>query len=385
MSLEKVERAIKDGHKKIEAKQIALEERLGKIEAKNRKRSVSLPGVNETGESWSLHKVIRGMALGGLDAPSAWADAGFEREVGLEARKRALSYGTDSAGGYAVPEQYLAELIDLLRAKTVVMELGATEMSDLKGSPLKIPRLASGAAGAWVAENGTISAEDQTFEEVSLEPHQAAAMTKMSNRLVMLSSPSAEAIVRNDLMAALARLIDLAALRGTGASNQPTGIANTSGVTALTLSGDLDIDALYDTIYEIELDNADAGSLGWCFHPRTLNQLRKLRAGGSTTTDGPYLLQPDPAKSVSGTLAGFPYRTTTQIPIDLGTAGDETELYFGNWKDLLVARWGGIEIRASQDAGTAFEANQTWVRAIAEVDIGVRHPESFAVMDSIGA
>jgi len=70
---------------------------------------------------------------------------------------------------------------------------------------------------------------------------------------------------------------------------------------------------------------------------------------------------------------------TTQIPINLGTGTNETEIYFGNWQELVVGQWAGIEILPSKEAGDAFAKNQTWIRIITDVDIGLRHAESFCL------
>jgi HK97 family phage major capsid protein len=77
-------------------------------------------------------------------------------------------------------------------------------------------------------------------------------------------------------------------------------------------------------------------------------------------------------------MLGYKFATTTQIPINLGS-GDKTELYMANWSDLLIANWVGMTLLASQEAGTAFATNQTWVRMVTDVDVGVRRPESFVL------
>jgi HK97 family phage major capsid protein len=70
---------------------------------------------------------------------------------------------------------------------------------------------------------------------------------------------------------------------------------------------------------------------------------------------------------------------TTQIPINLGAGGNETEIYLGNWQELIVGQWAGISILPSKEAGDAFAKNQTWIRIITDVDIGLRHAESFCL------
>jgi len=72
---------------------------------------------------------------------------------------------------------------------------------------------------------------------------------------------------------------------------------------------------------------------------------------------------------------------TTQIPLNLtkGSATNCSELYFGNWAEVLIGQWLGFEILASNEAGTAFASDQTWVRIISQVDIALRHAQSMCL------
>jgi HK97 family phage major capsid protein len=72
---------------------------------------------------------------------------------------------------------------------------------------------------------------------------------------------------------------------------------------------------------------------------------------------------------------GYKFASTTQLA--------QTEVFFGNWADLIIAEWGGFEMTASMETSNAFERNQIWIRAIQEVDCGVRHPESFCYASDV--
>jgi HK97 family phage major capsid protein len=81
-----------------------------------------------------------------------------------------------------------------------------------------------------------------------------------------------------------------------------------------------------------------------------------------------------------GTLLGFPFQTTTQIAVDANT---ETQMYFGQWQDVVVGQRKTLEIVASNEAGTAFEYDQTWIRAILRLDVVLRHAESIEVLTDV--
>ncbi|MCK5017951.1 MAG: phage major capsid protein [Candidatus Peribacteraceae bacterium] len=369
-----------------------LEERLGSMDSEVKAiatrietaekalmpRKATVPGLEDEKDKFYFTKAISAIVTGD------WSDAGFEKEV-FQATKD-LSQGTGTAGGYVVPTQYIAEIIELLRAKAVVVQAGATMLSGLTGSPVEIPRQTGGATAYWTAENAAITSSDQTLGQLSLTPKSCTALTKISNRLVRMSTPSVEAMVRNDITKVLANAIDLAALRGSGVSNEPLGIANTSGIktVAIGTNGGL-FTPVHVSQMEGELEDANAldGKLGFISHGKTKRILKQSRIPQfSGQTDGEYVFLPMSDAKLKD-LLGYGWLTTSQIPTNLtkGSSTAVSEVYFANWVELLIGQWGGLEIMASKETSDAFAKNQTWVRIIQEVDIGVRHAESFCLVN----
>lgn len=366
--------------KKLIADNDTLKTRVAEMEqiAMPRRIAFNVPDLEKEKSAFSFLKAINAISTGD------WSNAGFEKEIFQETSKRAMAQGVDTAGGYIVPNQYIAELIELLRADTVVMQAGATVMSGLTGSPVEIPKQTGGATAYWVGENQAITSSDLTLGQIKMTPKAVAAMVKLSNRLIRMSNPSAEAMVRRDIVQTLSLAIDLAALRGTGAEYQPIGVANTSGINTHAIGangGTPDFDDLIDMEYEVEVDNALRGKPSFIFHPAIKRALIKLKvANYSGQTDGMYIVQPVTEDQLASWI-GYPYRNTTQIPVNLtkGNATNCSQIFFGNWQELIIGQWAGMEIMASQETSDAFEKNQTWVRVMQEVDFAVRHPESFCV------
>jgi len=380
MEMEKVYEAITEQKKIITAaceKMAEIEKRLGFIESQIKQRSVSLPGLEDEKQKFSFLKMIRGIRF------NDWRDAGFEKEV-LEQTAKAMGTTTGEAGGYLVPTQYVAELIEMLRAEAVVIQLGATVLTELVGSPVEIPRQTGGATAYWVGENEAITESELSLGQLSLAPKAVAALVKISNRLLKLASPSAEAMVRRDIAQAIALAIDLAALRGSGVGAEPLGIANTPNINTIEI-GENGGDFLPEHIIEMEgkLEDANAlrGRLGICWHGKVKRKIKKMRIPQySGDTGGEYLMLPMSDQQLRDIL-GYDFRTSSQIPTNLtkGTGTNLSEVYFGNWQELIIGQWGGMEIMASQETSDAFAKNQTWIRVIQEVDIGLRHPESFCL------
>jgi HK97 family phage major capsid protein len=320
-------------------------------------------------------------------------DIGFEREISTEvARRSGRAYE-----GFAVPDQYFhvekrtltvasgaADLvpnvhrpdlfIDMLRAKLVCATLGATYLDGLVGTPIDIPRQTGSGTAQWVAEDGSLSETDATFDDVNLAPKTVGSVTSYSRRTMLNASPSIEAIVRADLAATIANAIDAKAMTGTGASNTPTGIT-AAGATAggggavLTFAEVL----AYPTL--VDAANALGGSLGWALNPHVAKVLRSTLVASST--DSRMIMEGPNA------LAGYPAQTTNALPGN-PTGPVAGTIIFGNWADLIIASWaGGLDILVNPYESTAYLKGRILVRAMKDVDVAVRHAASFVFQDDI--
>ncbi len=363
--------------------QKAFEARLKDIETRmTPSRLVGpMPGLEDEAKNFSLLRAARAIIS------QDWSTAGFEKEVFQEARKRAMSVGEDASMGYFVPNEILAGYIELLRAESVVMGMGATVLDGLRGIPVTLPKQTGGATGYWVGENESITESELTTGMISLTPKKVGALVKVSNETLKYTNPSAEALIRNDLFTTIALKIDYTCLKGTGSDNEPRGIANTPSINTVAIGtngGAPTFDYLYDMQYALQEDNAYRGKLGFIFHPATRRRLVKTKiAQYSTDTGGDYVITPMVSDQALVSWMGHPYKMTTQIPIDLtkGSSTNCTEIYFGNWAELLIGMWGGVELMASKETSTAFQTDQTWIRILQSVDIQVRHAQSFCLIN----
>ena len=367
-------------------------------ELDRRSPTISVPGVGvDDPGKFSLGKAIQSMRIGGFNK-SSWEEngAGYEYEVVKEARvaweKKAMgALGTGAAGAFIVPEQLMSEqFIPLLRANTVSIELGASVLNMPDATPVNIPRQDAGATASWVGENpaSAISATDLTLGNVQLIPKRLAARTTHSEELGAWSSPDISNLIAQDHAAQLARGLDLAALKGSGSSNQPLGIiqalnggAQDRSWTGTIASGATDAAAYLDLMAMEGLvadNNGLQGSLGWAMHPKTLRTLRLIRSEASSS---PFL---EFARNVvsSGaptSVIGYPFRQTTQLT---GTNGS-AEIIFGNWRELMIARWGGLMLKTTDAVGEAAAKFQFDVISSIFADVGIRHIASFSISNNV--
>lgn len=316
-----------------------------------------------------------GQALGkparGLYVP---ADVLYERVDPDALKLRDITKGTSGANLVATNLQP-ASFIELLRNATKVVSMGARMLPGLVGD-VAIPRQATGAVAAWVGEAGTTSESDATFDQVTLNPKTITVRTDMTRRMLMQSSPAIEGLVRSDLANALAQGIDSAAINGTGASNQPRGIRNVVGVglVALGTNGAVATWASQvDLVKTAMVANADVGTLGFLTNANVWASLMKTEKAASTAQ---FILS-EPGNS----LLGRRFEVSQQVPSNLvkGTSGAvcSAELY-GNWAELLIGEWGVLDL--FPDPYTLGDSGGLVIRAFKDVDVAVRHAQSFAII-----
>lgn len=369
-------------------KAIARSEKLVELMQANAKRGAAKIGMGaEDLRRYSLVRAIRAAANGD------WRGAELEREAS-EAMAKALGkdpqgffvpqdwleqrdmvVGIDAQGGYLKATDLLSQsFIEMLRNRMMVQRAGATILGGLVGD-VAIPKQSGGATAYWVAESGAPTESNQTVAQVAMSPKTVGAFTDISRKLLKQSSVDVEAFVRRDLSTVLALAIDLAALHGSGSSNQPTGIASTSGIGSVVGGANgaaPDWDDIVDLEQEVAVDNADIGALAYMTNAKVRGKLKKTVVG----TDMRMVWE-----NSDTPLNGYPAYVTNQVASDLdkGTStGVCSAIFFGNWNDLLIGMWGGLDVLV--DPYTGSSTGTVRVVAFQDVDIAVRHAESFAAM-----
>jgi HK97 family phage major capsid protein/HK97 family phage prohead protease len=251
--------------------------------------------------------------------------------------------------------------IDVLRNQSSVMQAGATMLSGLSGN-VKIPKKTAASAASWIStEGGAASESEPTLGQVTMAPKTLGAFTDITRLMMMQSSLDIEALVRNDLSTAIALAIDLGALAGSGASGQPTGIKNTSGINAPTnFAGPnptfAEVVAMETAVAE---DNALSGNLAYI---APAGMYGALKTTAKDSGSGQFVVGPD------GNMNGY-----NTIVSNQATAGD---LYFGNFADLMIGMYGGLDIVV--DPYTSSTSGTVRIVALQTCDVAVRHAVSFA-------
>lgn len=278
--------------------------------------------------------------------------------------KRADTAGTGSQGGYGIQTNVLS-LVELLRNKMRTAQAGVKQMAGLVGN-VSFPKQTGAATLNWLAETASNTGSSQTLGQVNMTPHRAAAFTDFSRQLMIQNSFDTEAYVRNDLANVGALGLDLAVLAGTGASNQPTGIKNTSGINTVTFSAAATWAKMVSFYTAINTANADIGSINWIASPACVGKWQTNPKIGSTF---PTFIMED------GKVNGYTVLDTNQAADDL--------VYFGVFSQCVLGLWGGVTLLV--DPYT--QAGSGLVRIHTEffADVGVLQPTAFCVSTDSGA
>ncbi len=310
------------------------------------------------------------------------------KTFGVDAPVTRVLAATDfTAGGAVVPAPVSQEIIELLRPASAVRRMNPTILGMDNGT-LTLPKITGGATASYVSENSNLPATGQTWGNIQLVARKLGCIVPMSNDWLRRAVPGADTLVRDDTVAAVAQRSDLAFIRGDGTQDTPRGLkylmaaANVIPANATINLANVTTD-LGKLWLALASNNSRMTRPGWIFSPRTLNYLMNLR-----DSNGNFAFQ---AELATGKLRGYPFSMTTQVPVNLGSGTDESEIYFVDWADFAIGETTGMLIDMSGEAAywdgsavqAAFSRDQTVLRVITEHDTALRHDFSAAMLTGV--
>jgi len=309
--------------------------------------------VPEDQPELSLQRYIRGLVTG------EWRDADSER--------RAMAEGVLATGGYLVPTQLSAQIIDLARAQTRVLQAGA-RLVPMATKRVDIAKWVGDPTAAWHTEAAVIAPSDAAIGKVELDAKALAGLTVVSRELIE-DAAEVDARLREAFAAQFALTVDRAALYGSGTAPEPRGVRNTSGVTLLSMGANgaapANHDFLIDAVAALADDNEVATAA--IYSPRTGKTIGKFKdSTGQPLQVPPYLTD----------LRRY---ETKQVPDTLtqGTANNTSDVFVANWAQLMVGVRTTLQIQVLTEryADTGQLGFLCWWRG----DVAVARPQAFAV------
>lgn len=231
---------------------------------------------------------------------------GMRNKMSYEVQN-ALSIGTDSEGGYLVPDEYEKKLIEALQDEVFFRNL-ATVIKTSSGDR-KIPIVTSKGEAAWIDEGGQFPESDDSFGQTSIGAFKLATMIKVSDELLNDSVFNVEAYISKEFGRRIGMKEEEAFFIGDG-KGKPVGLFDATGgaengVTANTTS--ITFDDVMDLYYSLRAPYRNKAS--WLLNDSTVKAIRKLKDG-----NGNYIWQPSVKEGEPDRILNRPYRTSIFVP-----------------------------------------------------------------------
>ena len=242
--------------------------------------------------------------------------------------QNALQVGTDSEGGYLVPDEFERTLVEALQEENLFRQL-ATIITTSSGDR-KIPVVASKGTASWVDEEGTIPESDDAFGQVSIGAYKLATMIKVSEELLSDSVFNLERYIAREFGRRIGAKEEEAFFIGDG-TGKPTGIFHSTGgagvgVTAASASA-ISIDEIMDLFYSLK--SPYRKNAAFVTNDATIKAIRKLKDG-----NGQYLWQPSVTAGQPDSLLNRPLKTSAYVPVIASAA---KTIAFGDFSYYWVA------------------------------------------------
>lgn len=242
--------------------------------------------------------------------------------------RNALQIGTDTEGGYLVPDEFERTLVDALEDENIFRRL-ANVITTSSGDR-KIPVVASKGTASWIDEEGAIPESDDSFGQVSIGAYKLGTMIKVSEELLNDSVFNLETYISKEFARRIGNKEEEAFFTGDG-SGKPTGIlaatggaqlgVTTAGATAIT------IDEVLDLFYSLKAPYRNKAV--FVMNDSTVKAIRKLKDG-----QGQYLWQPSIQAGTPDTILNRPLHTSAYVPAIVAAA---KTIVFGDFSYYWVA------------------------------------------------
>ncbi|QAT63009.1 phage major capsid protein [Acidilutibacter cellobiosedens] len=242
--------------------------------------------------------------------------------------RNSLKIGTDSEGGYLVPDEFEKTLVEGLLEENIFRTL-ATIINTSSGDR-KIPVVASKGNASWVDEEAPIPESDDSFGQISIGAFKLATIIKISEELLNDSVFNLESYIAKEFARRIGSAEEEAFLIGNG-TGRPTGIFNNTGgagvgTTASTQST-IKIDEIIDLFYSLKSPYRKKAT--FIMNDSTVKEIRKLKDG-----NGQYIWQPSITAGEPDTILNRPVKTSSYVP---GLAAGAKPIAFGDFSYYWIA------------------------------------------------
>lgn len=271
--------------------------------------------------------------------------------------RNALQIGTDTEGGYTVPDEFERQLVMALEDENMFRS-HATVIRTSNGDR-KIPLVSSHGSANWIEEEGAYTESDDAFGQVTLGAYKIGTTIKISEELLTDSAFNLETYIANEFGRRIGAKEEEAFLSGNG-TGKPTGVfaASGGGQTGVTTDSTtaLKADELIDLFHSLK--SPYRKNAVWLMNDSTVKAVRKLKFG-----DGQYVWTPGIAGGAPDTILNRPLYTSSYVP---EIAAGNKVIALGDFKYYWIADRQG---RSFQRLNELYSMNgQVGFRASQRVD-----------------
>ena len=240
----------------------------------------------------------------------------------------ALQVGTESEGGYLVPDEYEHTLIEALEDQNIFRQFA--HVIHTSSGDRKIPIVVSKGTASWIDEEAAYPESDDSFGQTSIGAYKLATMIKVSEELLNDSVFDVASYISREFARRIGAAEEEAFFTGNGVG-RPTGIlSDTTGAqTGVTAAKEdaLTFDEVMDLYFSLRAPYR-RNSI-FIMNDSTVKALRKLKNG-----NGDYIWQPSVTANTPDTLLNRPVHTSTFMP-EIGSGNKA--ILFGDLNYYWVA------------------------------------------------
>ena len=241
--------------------------------------------------------------------------------------ENALQVGTDSEGGYLVPDEFEHTLVEALEEENFFRSI-ATVIRTSSGDR-KIPVVATKGTASWIDEEGAYPESDDSFGQVSIGAYKVATMLKVSDELLNDSVFDLEAYISKEFGRRIGAKEEEAFFTGDG-KGKPTGIFSAAGGASdgvTTAAAGITFDDVMDLFYAVKSPYRKKAV--WVLNDTTVKALRKLK-----DNNGNYIWQPSVQAGQPDMILNRPYHTSAYVP---EVAAGAKVMAFGDFSYYWIA------------------------------------------------
>lgn len=406
---------VREEVEKLKAKQ---EEIVGAIRSSRRSPGY-FPGIEDECKNFNLLDYFRAKKFG--DEKYAPRECELARESLKAIQAKGQNVGDWTMGGSFVADQYIADIIEAIYSRSVLINLEGSEgesrmslLDGLTGATHRVPKMENGLTAYWIGEEDEYAETSAKTGDETITPHKLGILVKITDSMLKMGGFGFDQMLRRDMVRAMSKKLDWSAIFGTGGASStgdrkmPRGLIYNRGIKVWkTGTGVLTYDAAlattfgggshtFDTLMDMQLaveeDEIEIEpEFAWISSPRYFHLLRQLKITNFSgqTAGQPYLLGSpmlswQRLKDLIGDYGKSTQFKNTNLPgagvfPNANSNAKFTVVAGGNWSQGVFARYFGMDFEDDAGKGKGFTSDHTYLKGRMYGDFFYRQPRAFIV------